>query len=202
MIGCFSGVEPVSIFLWSAELSSASGEWGIKLMTHYWAIQSNFQECVILVTILGWGSWLLRFQKIVFVIHCFPPLLRTLSPLDTWIWRQTVVSSSQIIFPGISKVQPGYSIQHWHSVWQKPGPVSSICSIIISFTLCDVFTCVSDSACSYVLKRASQDDRFVTSGTCCRSWKHSFTFSLISAQPLSATAAFHFGAGLKFTSDK
>lgn len=37
----------------------------MKLMSHQWAIQSDFQECVIIVTMLGWGSRLCSLWSVV-----------------------------------------------------------------------------------------------------------------------------------------
>lgn len=94
IIACFTRVEPVSIFLWSAEVSSARGGAGTKLMTHYWAIQSDFQECVILVTILGWGFWPRRSRS-----RLCDPLFSAVARDTISAWHMRLTSNGGLIFP-------------------------------------------------------------------------------------------------------
>lgn len=140
IIACFTRVEPVSIFFWSAEVSSAA----MKSMTHYWAIQSHFQECVILVTVLGWGSWLRCFQN-----HLCDPLFFTVAKHTISVWHMSLTSNNGLIFPNnLPRDLRGAAWIVYPAQTKRVTQLGSVFSlgiiiiiIIISFTFCDVFTC-------------------------------------------------------------
>lgn len=157
----------------------------MKLVTHNWTIQSNFQECVILVTILGWVSWLRCSQN-----RICDPVFSAVAKDTISVWHMNLTSNNGLIFPNNPPRDLKGTAWIVYPAQAKHVTVFFLCSIIISFTFCDVFTCTSCEWCNlfmYVLKGGSWVDRFVKLGTCWRYQKHAFTFSLISVQPLSAT---------------
>lgn len=152
--------ESVSIFLWTAELSSPSEQQGWNL----WLTPEAFT--VISKNVISCND---TGMQHIFENHpCDPPF--SFFCVSARPANLTMASSPQ------------------SAPCRDPDSFFPFCSFVSS-TSCDVFTCTGPewfNLLAHALKGGSSDDRLVTLGTCF------FTFSLLSAQSLSA---FHFGDG-------